>query len=830
MPVQRLSFSPSDRPSGQVRPRPDESGVTEIRVHGVGGATPEAQLTDLSPQQVAGDRVAGFYRSADAQGRHIEAYSWGGLTSRSGSRVFWVLLLPFMLANLAGWMGSRAVMERPGLARVHRWTSRWAALAITLNGFLIVALITAEVLGYQCGGQPQCVAGRWWLAPLGWGDGLDHPARRIVVGAAPLVLLALVLVGCSFLSRRRYESVDPPFRGRTPDEPPRASAASRRDGLVDPQFWHGIRSTSRFGRCHLAAVLAFAALTVLWTSDRTLVASDTAERLQPLWFVGVALAITVLVGSAALLAVEDAPDWSARALVGAGAALALIAAGWAWVQPAAPSPAVPLPGMRLITVCTYVIVAMSVLPALILSIWARFARDERRDEGTFPWGGPFVVVCLGILLLNMVLLGALIRVSALAGEVSYEVGEWQAGLAGGGANLFVYPWLAKVTPYLTLVPITLAILFVVVEVARYLVAGGRMNRGPVAQEYRDLLRAEIDDGAADARPPEWYVSPFTEAGPDLSPDPSGGDHRRRAQHRFAGRVARARWLGRANTHVGWLLIAIVGVTIVVLVRVELLVWVPPNDGPWAPDWFIDLGTQVAGALPLLVIALLRWGWSRPQGRRLIGVLWDVGTFWPRAYHPWAPPSYAERAVPELQRRMWWLHDSGGRVLLAAHSQGTIVAAAALLQRDRRADDDIVSLVTFGSPLRTLYRWAFPAYFTDETLQTLESDRRLRTWRNVHYRTDYIGGPVLPRPEGRPVDKELSDPAGSRHVYGQPAAGLRRHTGYWNDTRMWKDIDVIAADLVTAPMNAPVNAPTNAPTTVGAPESADAETTRQPPPG
>ena len=67
---------------------------------------------------------------------------------------------------------------------------------------------------------------------------------------------------------------------------------------------------------------------------------------------------------------------------------------------------------------------------------------------------------------------------------------------------------------------------------------------------------------------------------------------------------------------------------------------------------------------------------------------------------------------------------------------------------------------------------------------------------------------------------LSDPAGSRQVYGQPASGLRRHTGYWNDARMWKDIDVIAADLAAAPA---------ATTTSTETEPAAAET-RQPPPG
>jgi hypothetical protein len=49
--------------------------VTELRVHGVGGTTPGALLGDLAPQQVADDAVAGFYRTDDVAGRHVEAYS-----------------------------------------------------------------------------------------------------------------------------------------------------------------------------------------------------------------------------------------------------------------------------------------------------------------------------------------------------------------------------------------------------------------------------------------------------------------------------------------------------------------------------------------------------------------------------------------------------------------------------------------------------------------------------------------------------------------------------------------------------------------------------------
>ena len=61
----------------------------------------------------------------------------------------------------------------------------------------------------------------------------------------------------------------------------------------------------------------------------------------------------------------------------------------------------------------------------------------------------------------------------------------------------------------------------------------------------------------------------------------------------------------------------------------------------------------------------RKGWRGLDSRRHIGVVWDVGTFWPRAYHPLAPPSYTERAVPELQRRLWYIRDHRGAAVIAA---------------------------------------------------------------------------------------------------------------------------------------------------------------------
>ena len=92
----------------------------------------------------------------------------------------------------------------------------------------------------------------------------------------------------------------------------------------------------------------------------------------------------------------------------------------------------------------------------------------------------------------------------------------------------------------------------------------------------------------------------------------------------------------------------------------------------------------------------------------MGVVWDITSFWPRAVHPLAPPSYAEKAIPDLVNRLTELAKEQ-LVVLSAHSQGAILATAAVLQL-RAATAGRIGLLTYGSPLTRLYGRFFPGYF------------------------------------------------------------------------------------------------------------------------
>jgi pimeloyl-ACP methyl ester carboxylesterase len=168
---------------------------------------------------------------------------------------------------------------------------------------------------------------------------------------------------------------------------------------------------------------------------------------------------------------------------------------------------------------------------------------------------------------------------------------------------------------------------------------------------------------------------------------------------------------------------------------------------------------------------------------MVAVLWDVVTFWPRANHPLTPPSYGERAVPELRgyiTRTAHLEKAQVRVTVAAHSQGTVIAAAALLLAGAQSH---VALMTFGSPLRRLYTQNFPAYFGGAALTTLRvnlSDR----WINLWARTDPIGSWVFDDPDGElptapvRVDLRVLDVKRLGKWPDEGYSPICGHSGFW----------------------------------------------------
>ena len=188
-------------------------------------------------------------------------------------------------------------------------------------------------------------------------------------------------------------------------------------------------------------------------------------------------------------------------------------------------------------------------------------------------------------------------------------------------------------------------------------------------------------------------------------------------------------------------------------------------------------------------------------RRTVGVLWDVATFWPRVGHPFSPPSYGERTVPELRERMRWLVEQGSEVVLTSYSQGTVIAVAALMQLPTQVRDHI-SLVTLGCPVRRLYGRGFPFCFGFDQVHDLMRLPLRRghvgpPWVNVWRSTDYVGGWVM-RPGVQPGlltstcrDVWICDP----NSFGRPPGDqsfpvVNKHLEYFPDAKVAEQMLVV----------------------------------------
>ncbi|BAU81506.1 integral membrane protein [Streptomyces laurentii] len=277
-------------------PDPKSGGAAlELLVHGVGGTTAADMLDDPRTVRITGDKTAAMHRRRDdvdadehperyADGPVPEAYCWSNLTSGNGARALWLLLLPFMVANLAHWM--RPPSEgRPGLVRLYGVLVRLVALTLTVLLTAAVCEVALDLTAWQCAGSGACAAQRSWLGFLsaergGW---WSAPGRRLALAAvAPAALVGLLW----YLSNRTwsaYEAQRPPvgYDSDAPADPATpagtaqagtvpATPAVPRPALGRPGFWYGRRLVARLRAAHTAAgFLTVAAALARATAPRT---------------------------------------------------------------------------------------------------------------------------------------------------------------------------------------------------------------------------------------------------------------------------------------------------------------------------------------------------------------------------------------------------------------------------------------------------------------------------------------------------------------------------------------------------------------------------------
>ncbi|MFJ9037384.1 hypothetical protein ACIRF8_12455 [Streptomyces sp. NPDC102406] len=730
----------------------DETAL-ELLVHGVGGTTPQEMLDDPRTVRVSGDETAAVFRrveDADAESRAQdyrgkpvpEAYVWCNLTSGNGSRALWLLLLPFMVVNLAHWMRPDA-LRRSRAVRFYGLLVRLTGLTLTVLFVAAACEVALDLTAWQCAGTAACGERRAWLGFLsvdahGTGGWWSQPGRRLALAAlAPTALTALLW----YLSHRTwsaYESQLPPGHEPEPDDGETSTA------LGKPGFWYGRRLVARLRAAHTAAGLLTVAAAVGTSAAR----HDRAPGGPPLLDVlGWALVAALLAGALLVVGVvvhrgrsENTLDVTLdRVLVralpyGALALLALSMLYAGWSRPGWRSFG-RLPGDATFGAIALAEGALVVALAVVAKAIYRTAPDRR--TALRGLGGPataMLACALG---------------GVMSGGTAQRVADWLDGTSGliKGPPVLL-SWQASMIPPLLVV---LAVLC-----AALAVRTARLKK-------REKARVPLDYHL-DGRPAE-HTEPSDAARTD----------------RIAGTRARAALTDRAPLIIG----VVSAVTLLLGALAVVGAWttheVPGTaaEGTYsvvqgAADTAQALGSWLIGVGFLLFVTWGRRAYKDPSARRTIGILWDVGTFWPRAAHPFAPPCYAERAVPDLTWRMAaWTRATGGRLILSGHSQGSVLAAAAAWQLHPSVRKR-VGLLTYGSPLERLYgRW-FPAHFGPAALASLH--RQVDCWRNLHRRTDPIGGPIgLPGECGPQVDHPaLLDPLAygrtERHPLPAPILG------------------------------------------------------------
>lgn len=753
--------------------RPATAGTAlELLVHGVGGTTPQEMLNDPRTVRITGDDTAAVFRRADdveaekeaakrldqAPGKPVpEAYVWCNLTSGNGSRALWLLLLPFMVVNLAHWMRPTVRDNRKRTVRLYGLLVRLAGLTLTVLLVAAACEVALDLAAWQCAGTGGCAQEHSWLgflSPAGPDAGWwSLPGRRLALAALVPAALTALLWYLSHRTWSAYESQPPIEYGAESDD------ETGRAGLGRPGFWYGRRLVARLRAAHTAAGL----LTIVAAVGTSAARYDREPGGPPvLEALGRIVEASLVVGGVVVVWVVCRRGRSEHRLdrhldaalvrwlpIGSLVllALTLLYAGWSrpqWVSGGQlPGGAAIFGGIALVQ-CLLVIV---------LGVVAHLLYRAHPDPRTAMRGlaGPAVAML------------ACALGGVMSGGVAQRVADWLDGTGGtieGPPVLLT--WQASVIP-----PLLIVLLALVGWLARRTVQLRRIETAAVEQDYED---EPADTGRT---------------------------------HRIARMRAMAALTDRAPR--------IIGITSIVTLLLGALALVgamttdeTPGEAAHGTYAVVEGAAEAAQALGSWLIGVgfilfVTWGrraYKDPSARRTIGILWDVGTFWPRAAHPFAPPCYAERAVPDLTWRMatWTSATEGRRLVLSGHSQGSVLAAAAAWQL-KPSVRKRVALLTYGSPLERLYgRW-FPAHFGPDALSGLH--REVDCWRNLHRATDPIGGPMrLPGDCGPQVDREaLKDPLAYGRTKDHPLpAPILGHSDYQADPAFAEEREKLLARL------------------------------------
>ena len=786
--------------------------IVELRIHGVSGTPPESMLREsigeiLEPgdvEQVAGDDLTGFYRVRATKRSQdpdhiVEAYNWGQLTSGNWKKALWFLLVPFGLLNAAHFMLPGGSSGDGTIPDDHHVDSAWprrlriaAQALLRLLGVVMTAAFTlgtaealVDLVGWQWTGlatSAQDAVGARYPDPRGW-----------LAGA--LVVAGLVPAASLWFGGGRSPGAGEPV---APVAPVGQRPAGMTTAMTGREFDVGNPAVQSLRRIHLGvvgALLGHIGLSVYrqYGGANSSIGSFNAAH-------GTAICAAVLVIAIFCATVFGNPHRSSAQRTVARSRQERGVAGLSW--------SILLAGALLCIIgCISVLTCRSV-PA-----------DHRRPLPGLPGlCNAAVVVGLSTIAVLMLINAGMALMTKdrsvpipfrryLFGMMSTVIAAMAAflgvGLAAATAFWTRYLLLkttadhSMMTPPLIFDRIAHAWGVTTVEIAAIgavLLILWSVQHNSLANSVRIAHNVHPYRDEEEQGPPSYHglAHPC-----DLTPS-------------AISRVATYWWLARIKYHLQWILgaLALFGLLLAILnafaaatdnhtavwniflenaatvcvdasgpAATPAVGWLVSCTGYGGP-FFVAAGSSVLLALGATLVYLGRKSLSDNGLRRSVNVVWDIIAFWPRAAHPLVPAPYTAKALDELRRRIYFhlalcampqWHGNGqdctcaksgnpaGRVVLAPHSQGSLLAVAAVA--GLRMNDDgrgvpgpgrairyeEMAMVSYGSQLQFAYARGFPAY-VDYTL--IDSCRNVFTgrtgsrWINLMRETDPIGGQVF----------------------------------------------------------------------------------------
>lgn len=781
------------------------------------------------------------------------------------ARIGWALLIPFGLVNVAYWSRKFDDGPTPG-ERSHRdglrhgrgaASLRIAGLILTLLMAVSASTIALDLVAVQCydpdSNQLLCTS---LPSQLGFLGTISQTRRLAVLSLIPVALI----IGLGLLSaatRVRYEEPDP----STPKALLQTADASQMRKAPWPilsteAFWAHHDITKVTSRMHVAATAALVAggtaFHVAFGRGRSCGSRDKyfseacrAEVLRGDWHVKaelivVVLALVILAITLAVTAIRadyaaDVPRLSAQTtrfrkwIVHWGPALAsaLLFIGQAvllsWDQPQ------PQPSQLL---------GVSFTPTWLLAVLLGFGLAGllwRPSVRTRWWWLP-TLLGLGF--------ATLIMISGYANTIHWWWAAWAAAAALAMSVLLRVRhttakknvgevWGGSGPGVLLLVAIAFAMLL---SSAVVTTAGDWLNGNRSAAALADGCPHSVRptdpcpfDGVSPVGNPDLQVPlPYVWSGASLLPVIVGmllvaayafrktwrwqelpDDQQPMTDNtiRFAA-VAQC-----AERFVAFLaILSTIAMIVTLMASVRGFV---PADANWHSlnltrffESMLTVGMWALAGTGVLIIGLAVGGTVTGGGRPL-GLVWDLICFLPRTGHPLAPPCYAERVVPELAHRSeaWFAKEGGGKLVLSAHSLGSVLAVAVILSARLNHVLAQTSFLSYGSQLRAYFGRIFPELLGPKVLGVPPCrSSRLKTpdpWCDERTSpltwpesTDEPTSPVKP-PESTEPDNSV---LGRLNPSSPRWRSLWRRTDYlgfpvWSYTTDPNPIDIAAAQVI-----------------------------------